>query len=499
MLMLKDLYLVHIQLLHNICTSPSLVHSQFIASFGFVTTQTFDFRITFTRLRIASNSPGILAINGTREFLLTNNLLNYETVPIGSFARNVIYKISTTTKYGGIYVEGSRKAAKQMDSFTQQDIDKRRIRYRTHHSCYSSFTDQLEFVVSVAECDDVVGKLQIIFNPLPELTHTMHYQKYDVLQVQEGERALITKNHFEIRFNIYESLQFHVSTPPTHGLVCKYDEQTGLTTPIELFTLEQLFRNDIYYCHDDTESTLDGFELLILSGEETDLQFVSQMEVHIKLVNDNEPYRTELERVFHVVRNGIRTLNPTVLQYLDADVNTNHTDIHFTHVSSTNGAFYKSGHYIDTFSQDDIANRRIMFQHSGPDMGTASFIVTDREHEVNGQLEIRASDPFVSMLPANASIVQEGKFVILKDRDFVLETNLDMKLDEIYYEVITPPAYGLLMYLSGHGGRGGGDGNGSTMTKVTNFTSLGNFTHLDIERERLVYWNTEIASMDKVR
>lgn len=463
-----------------------------------MTTQTFDFRITFTRLRIASSSPGVLAINGSREFVLTNSLLNYETVPIGSFARNVIYKISKPTKYGGIYVEGSRKAAKQMDSFTQLDIDKKRIRYRTHRSCYSSFTDQLEFVVSVAECDDVAGKLEIYFNPQVELTHTLHYQKFDALQVLEGMRALITKNHFEIRFNIYESLQFQVSVPPEHGLVCKHDELSGLTTPVELFTLDQLFRNDIYYCHDDTESTRDGFELLILSGDETDLQFVSQMEVNIKLVNDNEPYRTEVERVFHVVRNGIRTLNPTVLQYLDADVNTKHTDIYFTHVSSTNGAFYKSGHLIDTFSQDDIANRRIMFQHSGPDVGSASFIATDREHEVNGQLEIRASDPFVSMLAANASIVQEGKFVILKDKDFVLETNLDMKLDEIYYEVIKPPAYGLLMYLSGQRG-GAGNGNGSSLNKVTNFTSLGNFTHLDIERERLVYWNTEIASMDKVR
>ncbi|XP_030567853.1 chondroitin sulfate proteoglycan 4 [Drosophila novamexicana] len=493
----SQLLLGHIRYLHS-SDFPWQDEFKFIASFGFVTTQTFDFRITFTRLRIASSSPAVIAINGTREFLLTNNLLNYETVPIGSFSRNVIYKISKPTKYGGIYVEGSRKAAKQMDSFTQQDIDKRRIHYKTHHSCYSSFTDHLEFVVSVAECDDVVGKLQIIFNPLTELTHKLHYQKFETVQVQEGERALITKKHFEIRFNIYESLQFQVSVPPAHGLVCKYDEQTGLTTPIELFTLEQLFRNDIYYCHDDTESTLDGFELLILSSDETDLQFVAKMEVHIKLVNDNEPYRSAVERVFHVVRNGIRTLNPTALQYLDADVNTNHTDIHYIHVSSTNGAFYKSGHFIDSFSQDDIANRRIMFQHSGPDVGTASFIVTDREHEVNGQLEIRASDPFVSMLPANASIVQEGKFVILKNTDFVLETNLDMKLDSIYYEVIKPPSYGILMYLSGQ--RGGADReNGTVMHKATNFTSLGNFTHLDIERERLVYWNTEIASMDKVR
>ncbi|ALC40229.1 kon [Drosophila busckii] len=489
----SQMQLGHVRYLHN-SDFPWHDEFKFIASFGFVTTQTFDFRITFTRLRIERSSPEVIAINGTRELLLTNQLLNFETVPVGSFGRNVIYKIIKPTMYGGIYVEGSRKPAKQLDSFTQQDIDKRRIRYRTHHSCYSSFNDQLEFVVSVAECDDVPGKLQLLFNPLETLTKTLSYQKFETLQVQEGERALITKNHFEIRFNIYESLQFQVSLPPAHGVVCKYDELSGLTTPIELFTLEQLFRSDVYYCHDDTESTLDNFELLILSGEQTDLQFVANMQVHIKLVNDNEPYRIAVDRVFHVVRNGLRTLNSNILQYLDADVNTNHTDIHFIHVSSTNGAFYKSGQFVDNFSQADIANRKIMFQHSGPDVGTASFIVTDRQHEVNGQLEVRASDPFVSMLPANASIVQEGKFVVLKNKDFVLETNLDMKLDGIYYEVIKPPSYGILMYLSGQRAE-----NGSLLHKATNFTSLGNFTHMDIERERLVYWNTEIASMDKLR
>ncbi|XP_068150661.1 chondroitin sulfate proteoglycan 4 [Drosophila tropicalis] len=490
----SQLLLGHIRYLHN-SDFPWQDEFKFIASFGFVTTQTFDFRITFTRLRIQSNTPSLILINGTRDLQLTKELLYYETTPIASFPRSIIYKISKTTRYGGIYVEGSKKAAKPMDSFTQLDIDKRRIRYRTYHTSYSSFTDQLDFVVSVDECDDIAGTLRIAYRPERDLVNKLSYQTHEVVQVQEGERALITKNHFEILFNIYESLDFQVSVAPNHGVICKYDEQTGLTTPIELFSLDQLFRNDIYYCHDDTESTRDNFELLILSGDETDLQFVSSMEVHIKLVNDNEPYRTGGERIFHVVRNGFRTLNPIVLQYLDADMNTNHTDIHYVHVSSTNGAFYKSGHYIDSFSQDDIANRRIMFQHTGADVGSASFIVTDRQHEVNGLLEIKASDPFVSMLPTNASIVQEGKFVILKNKDFVLETNLDMKLDEIFYEVIKPPSYGILMYL----GRQRENENGSIIYKTTNYTSLNNYTHLDIERERLVYWNTEIASMDKVR
>ncbi|XP_065355734.1 chondroitin sulfate proteoglycan 4 [Calliphora vicina] len=495
----SQMLLGHIRYVHN-HDLPWQDEFKFIASYGFITTQTFDFRIIFTRLRINSRKPSLIAINGSSEFILTSDVLSYETVPIETFPRNIIYKISNPTKYGNIYVEGSRKFAKEMDSFTQLDIDKNRIRYKTHHSSYSSFSDYLEFIVSVAECDDVVGQLKIMFTPLEELTNKMSYQTREILHVQEGDRALITKNHFEIRFNIYESLKFLVTSKPEHGALCRYDERDmqNVWTIME-FTLEQLFLNEIYYCHDDTESTEDTFDLLILSSDDTDLQFVSNIEVRIKLKNDNPPYRT-MERIFHVMRGGIRTLNTEVLQYLDSDVNTNSSEIHYIHISCTNGAFYKSGHFVDSFTQDDIANRRIMFQHSGPDVGTASFIVSDRQHEVNGMLEIHASDAFVSMLPTNATIVQEGKFVILRNKDFILETNLDMKLDEIYYE-ITKPAYGIVKYLGRP--RGNEDSSSSSSAtlhyKSSNFTSLNNFTHLDIERDRLVYWNTEPATMDKVR
>lgn len=353
----------------------------------------------------------------------------------------------------------------------------------------------------MAECDDVVGKLKIMFTPLEELTNKLSYQTRDTLHVQEGDRALITKNHFEIRFNIYESLRFLMTHKPEFGTLCRFDEREQKLLTIQEFSLEQLFLNEIYYCHDDTESKEDSFDLLILSSDETDLQFVSNIEVRIKLNNDNAPYRT-MERIFHVMRGGIRTLSTEVLLYLDNDVNTNASDIHYIHISCTNGAFYKSGHYVDSFTQEDIANRRILFQHSGPDLGSASFIVTDRQHEVNGLLEIHASDAFVSMLPTNATIVQESKFVILRNKDFILETNLDMKLDEIYYEVIKPPAYGILMYLGrprANEDTLGSSSNFNTHYKSSNLTSLSNFTHLDIERDRLVYWNTEIATMDKVR
>ncbi|XP_055920234.1 chondroitin sulfate proteoglycan 4 [Eupeodes corollae] len=486
----SQLLLSHVRYVHNIGTPWQDVF-KFVASHGLVTTQIFDFRITFTSLRITSNKQSVISINGSKEFIFNNDVLLFETVPLPTFPRNIIYKIIQPTKYGSIFVEGSRKFAKEMDSFTQQDVDKNRIRYALHRTSYSYFVDYLDFMVSVMECENVIGKLKIIFTPQKELEKKLSFQNKQLLRVQEGDRALISKNNFEIAFNIYESLNFSISNPPHHGSLCHQDTNTSKLETMTVFTLEQLFLNEIYYCHDDTESQEDSFSLLILSNKEADMQFVCQIDIQIKLLNDNPPYRT-VDRIFHVVRGSVRTINQDELQYMDSDVNTNLSDIHFIHVSSTNGGFYKSGVYMDHFSQDDIDNRRIVFQHSGPDIGTASFIVSDGQYESTGVLEIHASDPFVSMLPTNATTVQEGKFVILRNRDFVLETNLDIKLDGIHYEVITPPSYGILMYL-------GRRTNDSVHIKSSNLTSLTNFTHLDVERDRLVYWNTEVASMDKVR
>lgn len=351
--------------------------------------------------------------------------------------------------------------------------------------------DFLEYTVTVAECDDVTARLKITFNPFEENVNKLTYQTKEILKDQEGDRALITKHHFQINFGMFDKLTFTISQPPLHGYLCKYESHAGKTYQIFSFSLEELDQEEVSYCHDDTESQTDFFDLLVLSDTITDMQYVCEVDVEITLINDNAPYRT-VDKNIYVVRGGMRTLNSDELEYKDVDVNTNYSGIHYTHVSSTNGDFYKSGLYTNHFTQDDINNRRIIFQHTGPYVGKATFIVTDGIHEIHGIVEVQASEPFISMLPVNATIVQEGKFAILRNKDLTVKTNLDMKFDKIYYEVLKPPSYGILMYL-------GRKSNETSQNKIPNLQSLSNFTHLDVERERLVYWNTEIASMDKIR
>lgn len=390
-----------------------------------------------------------------------------------------------------IYVEGYPEFAKPMDSFTQNEIDRNLIRFKTYQTSYSSFVDIFDYSVSVPECDVVEGRMNIFYNPPETLARELAYQTRENITVFEGDRTLLLKTNFHVHLNKFNYLTFNISTAPKHGTLCNYDSAKTQIRNIETFSLENLYLGDVYYCHDDSESTEDSFNLLILSAPETDFQFVCEILVDIKLRNDNGPIRA-FDHIFHVVRGESKILSANDLKYSDPDINTNSSEIFYTHVSLSNGALFKSGSAITSFSQDEIDARRILLKHDGPDFGRASFIVTDGVHEVPGALEIQASEPFLKIKESNASIVQEGKFIVIKMDELSVETNLNAKPDEIEYKVIDGPSYGVLKILRRKF-------NGTVLPKSGNITSTKNFTQLEIDRERLLYWNTEIASMEKIK
>lgn len=437
------------------------------------------------------NTQNTLHINGTRDTIITSNNLFHQTTPVPTFSRNIIYTVVKPPKYGLIYVDGHPEYAKEQDSFTQQDIDQNLIIYKTHRMSYSSFVDIFEFLITVPECDDVTGNIKIVYNPPEQLVKSLSYQTREKIQVMEGNRTLITRRNFQVLFNKFNYLLFKMSIPPEHGHLCNYDGKKDKITQIDTFTLENLYLDDIYYCHDDSETIEDSIHFLVLSDDTTDFQFVCEVYIDIDLVNDNGPYRVA-DLIFHVVRNETKVLTRQDLYYIDPDINTNETDIVFSQVAATNADFYKSGVATDRFTQDDIDHGRILLKHIEPDNGTATFTVTDGMYDVPGVLRVHASDPFIKISEKNASVVQEGKYITLTLDDLSIETNLNSKPDEIEYRVLNEPNYGVLKILRRKF-------NGTILPRASNITSIKNFTQQDVERERLIYWNTAVASMDKIR
>lgn len=491
----NQIFLGQVRYMHN---NDFPVHDdfKFSASFGPIKTNNYDFRLTFTKLRIGIQVENTLIMNGTKDKTISVQNLFHQTEPLSTFSRNIIYTVLSPPKYGLIYVNGYPEYAKEMDSFTQQDIDKNLIRYRTHHSCYSSFIDVFEFVVTVAECEDVVGSMKIIYNPPADLSQSLTYQTREIVQVREGERTQLTRLNFEVHFTKFSFLTFKLSTKPQNGVLCNYNSETLKIAEIDTFSLDQLSLGEIFYCHDDSETKTDSMEFLVLSDIDRDFQYVSEILVSITLRNDNAPTRIA-DHNFHVVRGKNKTLTTSDLQYIDPDADTNTTEILYTKFTSKNVEFFETGSEqgLDHFTQNEIDEGRIGVKHlNGDDTTNISFVVTDGLFNVPGALKVSASDPFIHIAEKNASVVQEGKYLLIKISDLAIETNLNISPDDVEYAILDGPNYGVLKIL-----RRKFNGTLPAIARRDNSTSVKNFTMADVVREKLVYWNTEVASMEKIR
>lgn len=491
----NQMSLGHIRFIH---TTDLPMHDEFkfTVSLGPVTTLKYDFRITFTKLSIGINIQNNLVIqDGSEEVVIRSDALFHQTTPVATFSRNIIYVVVRPPKYGVIFVEGYPEFAKEMDSFTQQDIDRNLIKFKTYYKSYSGFVDTFEFMVSAPECEDVQGTITIVNHPPKELSESLSYQSKERIFVNEGRAALITPNHFEVNFDRFKVLlTFNISQQPRHGAICNYDEKNAQVNIIHWFTYDDLMNRAVYYCHDDTETPNDSFNILIMADHATNFQYITEVVVDIQLRNDNEPYHYH-PKVFHVVQNEGKVMSSEDLLYLDHDTNTTASQIVYSNVEVPNGDITKYGIPVTKFSQEELNNRTLLFKHHGAVYGKISFTVSDGQFDVPGVLEVQASEPFLRVRESNASVVQEGRYIHINNEDLGIDTNLNTEPEDVEYKILEGPNYGVLRLQTVF------NPNTSSIIipKSSSNSSTKMFSQLDVNKERLIYWNTDVASMDKIR
>lgn len=64
----------------------------------------YDFRITFTKLKISVHTHQPLQMNGTKEAIISMNNLLYQTEPMPSSHANIAYKLTSLPKYGFLHL-----------------------------------------------------------------------------------------------------------------------------------------------------------------------------------------------------------------------------------------------------------------------------------------------------------------------------------------------------------------------------------------------------------
>lgn len=204
-------------------------------------------------------------------------------------------------------------------------------------------------------------------------------------------------------------------------------------------------RNRFFYKHDDSESEHDSFEFV--SGDShSKLKFKGKVDIRIKLKNDQPPIRI-IDKVFHVVRNGERSLTGKDLKYADGDIHSSPSDIKYNRRAISNGAIYDtlSGKEIFEFTQQDLDLSRLKFKHFGSDSSRTAFWVTDGQFYDTGILEVHASDPFLAISKSSGIMVVKigGQAAQITSLNVTIQTNLEVREGkDVHFQILSGPFLG---------------------------------------------------------
>ncbi|CAH1647871.1 unnamed protein product [Spodoptera littoralis] len=462
--------------------NPSHDEFKFKASVGSIRTNTlYDFRLTFIKLELYQSVNEELVLNNTREAFISSQHLTFKTNPLALPSDRVVYTILRAPKYGILHLSSGKHHLQMHSTFTQQHIDTDQLWYRLHRRAYSHIQDEFTFVVGATECKNITGVMTIRHTPgtpSSDRTEGRVHTTLERLQVTEGSRMVIPATHLNFRTDAVTNLIFNITHLPKHGKIEVINDILKIARDnTTYFTLEELNSDRVYYAHDDSESRHDSFHFMALSPEPEDFQYVGVFHIDIILKNDNSPVRAN-DNVFHIVHGGARLITARDLSYTDADLDTKPSDIIYTvqrYIKDPpNGGIFRADNpseQIAQFSQDDINKNLVLFKHQGKEYGKMAFWISDGLFDVNGNLEIQASPPFIRMYPSNGSIVENGKAVVISSRDMQVDTNMNCLEEDIRYEITLEPKHGTIEV---------GEGQGA-------FT----FTQLDVTASRVAYRHRE--------
>ena len=104
----------------------------------------------------------------------------------------LIFQVVRPPRYGALHPSSTQKHHRLQtgDTFTQQDLDSARLRYRLHRKAYSHVHDDFTFRVSAPECSSVSGTLGLLHVPSGETRDEVR-ATLERLQVCETKTTII--------------------------------------------------------------------------------------------------------------------------------------------------------------------------------------------------------------------------------------------------------------------------------------------------------------------
>ena len=340
-------------------------------SFCTVTPVNFDFAIRIDQAPVVS-TPSPFSVEEGGNATLTNNFLLVSDSEQGD--DQIVLSVIRPPVAGQLVRVSSSGSFQPITSFTQRDINSSFIVYQ--HRGGSSSRDGLS--LSVSDGHNVrslnlfitIISLHIVFTSEP-------------LIVKEGGSTQLSENQL-LPTNVHlrnHNLKFVLVTAPTHGVLelMHKDGQTDMTSDgknMFIFYTHDMSLGLVRYEHSGEEYFNDSF--VVVGSEGMKKSDLVRINVSVIPVNDQRPVVVVNEQL-KMWANDVTTITTNELSYSDGDTDSNGIVYSVTQ-KPTNGYLMLStniSNEVNTFTQLDLEESRVLFQHEGDNAGGFRFEVSD--------------------------------------------------------------------------------------------------------------------------
>lgn len=218
------------------------------------------------------------------------------------------------------------------------------------------------------------------------------------LIVLEGDHAIITNKQLKVERHPNQpmtddsDIMVLVTRLPSHGRLTM--QMSCVVGPdLSKFNMAELIMNEIWYCHDGSETESDEIDLMFIWNTSKGLsgnvqKFMSNLPEHvdylrksiplnngtvyslpiaIKPTNDPPVLNIPLDYIFHPIKDTITHLPVDVLKAVDPDSSSVHIVYNILgNVDSTFIAYETNPKaLVNSFTQEDVDRNRMIFVHTG--------------------------------------------------------------------------------------------------------------------------------------
>ena len=300
----------------------------------------------------------------------------------------ITYTLTAACQYGRLLRDGSEMLSVG-SSFTQDDVDNRRIAYRHTDMNRWEDKDQFQFQVYVPNAvQSHSGTFTIRIRLRQEISSNLPVIR--PLSVEEGGYACFGESHLDARNLRYKAWKARSLTVPVESLKINYRVTAAVrygrlgnrggirNESVTAFRQDEPDQSFLCYFHDDSDSVQDSFtfEVSILEthviGAASLFRSDGNFMIVIEPVNDERPVLDEQSSFEVLVVDGfLGSLTRNHLRIVDPD--TQPEDLWIKMSETPRGVQLLGrgeGRGVWQFTQADIDNNTLKFLHVGASLGT---------------------------------------------------------------------------------------------------------------------------------